>query len=55
MIKGEVDDGVRAGRGLAQAVEVATVAEAHFGAEGLHVSGGGLGPGQARDLMPGRD
>ena len=53
VVEGEVDDCVRAGRGLAQAVEIAGVAEADFGAEGLHGSGRGLGPGKARDLVSG--
>jgi hypothetical protein len=53
VVEGEVDDRVRGGRGLAQAVEVTGVAEADFGAEGLHGCGSSLGPGKARDLVPG--
>jgi len=52
VVEGEVDDRVRAGRGLAQAVEVTRIAATDLGAEGLH-GGGGLGPGEARDLVSG--
>src|SRR6185312_3491754 len=53
VVEGKVDDRVRAGRGLAQAVAVTRVAALDFGADRLHGGGGGLGPGKARDLVSG--
>ncbi|GAA3161301.1 hypothetical protein GCM10020001_102000 [Nonomuraea salmonea] len=53
VLVGQVDDGLgRLGAG-AQAVEVVEVAAVDVGALGLQRGGGGVGPGQAGDLVPG--
>ena len=49
----QVDDPVRLGGATAQAVEILEVAAPHLGAGIGQGSGGGIGTGEAHDLVPG--